>query len=620
MKTFTLLCVAFASSLQVVSAQAASDLELAEQGYAILKQYCHRCHGVNFAVDGLDVLDHEGLLKDRGPQRDPWVTPGNPEASPIWDRVGVRQDMPPDEAAQPTDAEREILKQWIAAGAKFPVREERAFATEESILRPIRDHLKATPKEDRQFQRYLSLHALFNNHKQVTIDELRLGRAALSKLVNSLSWKDKIVPPLALDASQTVFNIDLRNYGWDKKDLWNEVVKVYPYGMNLSAHRDDSVRRLASEIRQLSGDDLAYVRADWFIATASRPPLYHTMLELPENIKELRAKLNVFPKEDFMDNSLARAGLITSKVSKQNRLLDRHSSLYGYYWESYDFKQNDGTGDLQQFPLGPKFDNHPFVFQAFEHDGGEMIFSLPNGLQGYYLSDAKGNRINEGPIQIVRDSLETSGTPVIVNGLSCMSCHSRGVVRFEAEAALRDNTPFSGTVRDKVQKLYKHQSEFDEMMAKDEARFLAAVEAAAGQYLQVEGDAGKSIGDFKEPIGTIARWYIRDLSPEVVAGEMGIENPAEIPAIVKGNPNLRKAGLAPLGTGGTIKRDVWGNQNENSPYFQFARALELGEPLIAKVEKKIADVAQTVAKAVEKADAKAKANPQVKSIKAKAKQ
>ena len=51
-----------------------------------------------------------------------------------------------------------------------------------------------------------------------------------------------------------------------------------------------------------------------------------------------------------------------------------------------------------------------------------MIFNLPNGLQGYMLADAKDRRLDvPAPVAIVSDRSETSGTPEIVNGLSCMA-------------------------------------------------------------------------------------------------------------------------------------------------------------------------------------------------------
>ena len=42
-------------------------------------------------------------------------------------------------------------------------------------------------------------------------------------------------------------------------------------------------------------------------------------------------------------------------------------------------------------PLGPVFPNNPFNQNfAFVHDGGEIIYSLPNGLQAYYLINETG--------------------------------------------------------------------------------------------------------------------------------------------------------------------------------------------------------------------------------------
>ena len=69
----------------------------------------------------------------------------------------------------------------------------------------------------------------------------------------------------------------------------------------------------------------------------------------------------------------------SSGVSGQNRMVERHDAQFGAYWKSYDFKPNNTKSDLAQFPLGPVFKDHPFEKLAFEHDGGELIFNLPNG-------------------------------------------------------------------------------------------------------------------------------------------------------------------------------------------------------------------------------------------------
>ena len=57
-----------------------------------------------------------------------------------------------------------------------------------------------------------------------------------------------------------------------------------------------------------------------------------------------------------------------------------------------------------------------------------MIFTLPNGLQGYYLANGKGERIDSAPTAIVTDKNASDQT--VRNGLSCMRCHERGMLTF----------------------------------------------------------------------------------------------------------------------------------------------------------------------------------------------
>src|SRR5262249_41207164 len=132
---------------------------------------------------------------------------------------------------------------------------------------------------------------------------------------------------------------------------------------------------------------------------------------------------------DFGAGRLARAAFTGSGVSRNNRVVERQRARYGAYWKSYDFKSSVGTGNVLRLPLGPNFAGNPFAPElAFEQAGGEIIFNLPNGLQGYLLVDAKGKRIDEAPADIVEDASRTSGSGIIVNGLSCMACHKNGMI------------------------------------------------------------------------------------------------------------------------------------------------------------------------------------------------
>src|SRR5262249_28963206 len=122
---------------------------------------------------------------------------------------------------------------------------------------------------------------------------------------------------------------------------------------------------------------------------------------------------------------VVRAGFNGSGVANNNRLIERHEASYGAYWKSYDFAPLDGPDrdfrDLFQHPLGPA----PAP-NAFRHAGGEIIFNLPNGLQGYMLVDADGKRIDKAPTNVVKDVKQRDGA--VVTGVSCMSCHVKGMI------------------------------------------------------------------------------------------------------------------------------------------------------------------------------------------------
>jgi serine/threonine-protein kinase len=556
-----------------------SPSDLGQQARAILKKYCYRCHGVRFEVPGYNVLDRDVLVARRGADVPVYVVPGKPEESLLWGRTGVDKDMPPS-APRPSDDERATIARWIEAGALFPQpsRGARPVKTENAVLAAIRDHLRTAREADRPFLRYFTLFNLHNN-QGTSNEDLRLARAAVAKLVNSLSWKPDIAVPAPVDSEQTVLALDVREVGWDGRDLWNEILSRYPYGLKHDADRDESARTLASEVYTLCGTSLPFVRADWFVAAASRPPLYDTMLDIPSDSQALERLLVVDVENDFLSGKLARAGFATSGVSSQNRLVDRHPARYGAYWKSYDFRLNEGTANLFRFPLGPVFTANPYPRQAFEHAGGELIFNLPNGLQGYMLVDPQGRRIEAGPIEVVSDALRTSGTAAIVAGLSCMACHQHGIIAFKD--TVRAGLAVEGVARAKAEQIFLSKESMERLMKRDESRFLKSLDEATGGFLKIGEDQAKAIRDFPEPIGAVARVYLKDLGPEEVTAELGLADPRELLPLIKASAYLGQLGLTPLVQGAAIKRTEWDSltQRSRSTFQQTAHELRLGTPI-----------------------------------------
>lgn len=534
----------------------AADERLAAEARGFLAKYCYDCHGGAHDVgEDLNVADRESLLKKpESPDKKPYVVPGKPGESLLWDYAGVgpKYRMPLKRAAQPSPEERQILERWIADGAESPRAVARKPVDARAALAAVRDHLNKLAPAERPFQRYVTLDHLHNN-PTVTDDSLRIHRAAVSKLLNSLSWQPEVVLPEAIDGpAALVLNVDLRKLGWEPDD-WKAIARAYPYDVT---HPDDATfRELEREVARLSGTRLAALRADWFVATVSRPPLYDKLLRLPASLRDLEARLNVHLERNFDRDVLKRAGLVTSGVSRHNRLVERHPTPFGAYWRSYDFGSSAGRGNLILFPLGPKFPGNRFDDQAFEQAGGEVVFHLPNGLQGYMLAKADDSRLDApAPVAIVRDLDETAGTPEVVNGISCIACHKNGMKTFKDE--VRGHPAVFADAKEKLERLYAPTAEMDRLLARDETRFLDALDQAIGPFLRAGGDAKKGPRDLIEPVGEVARLYNKDLSPEAVSAELELPTIEAVRNAI-GADKFRELGLGPLLDAKAVKRELW---------------------------------------------------------------
>ena len=254
---------------------------------------------------------------------------------------------------------------------------------------------------DRPSARYFTLTHLYNAGESP--EALEAYRTALSKLVNSLSWGFEIIKPEPIDDAKTILYIDLRDYEWDvRTEAWTQIEQEYPYQIEFDPETQAGLHEKMANLREKMACEVPFVHADWFLATASLPPLYHDILDLPETDRELESALGIDVARNLERApgvNVWRAGFNDSGVSNHNRVVERHKSTYGAYWKSYDFAGSVGTQNIFTHPL------------SFRHDGGEVIFHLPNGLQAYYISNASGTRIDAAPTRIV--SNPAASDPVV---------------------------------------------------------------------------------------------------------------------------------------------------------------------------------------------------------------
>jgi mono/diheme cytochrome c family protein len=515
----------------------AAKAALASRVQAILKANCHRCHGRDGSVEGgmNYVLDLGRLVARKK------IVPGQAEQSPLYRRVAAGKMPPPGEEPRPSADDVAVLRQWIEQGAPLaqpPA--ERPVWTEAAVFDLILADLEKLEPRARRFTRYFSLAPLVN--AGAGPDELQTYRQALAKLINSLSWHPRVAIPRGVDPSGVVVRIDLRDYLWDA-NLWNRLVAEYPYGIL----PDTAVARA---VVVATATRLPCVRLDWFVANASRPPLYYDLLQIPINLSELERQLRVDVALDIQQERVARAGFNGSGISRNNRVLERHDAQNGAYWRTYDFDaipQNlierdillPDRRNLFAYPLGPGSTEN-----TFRHAGGEVIFNLPNGLQGYVLVNANNVRIDKGPTAIVSDPKRPDRA--VEAGISCIHCHARGINPKDDQ--IRDHVAknpkaFSRADAGLIRALYVPKEKMRALMDEDAERFRKAVEKTGGKV----GTA--------EVVIAMTQRYEADVDLPTLAAEAGVK-PGEMLDRLSRSETLAKNLGALKVPGATVARQV----------------------------------------------------------------
>ena len=504
--------------------------QIAQDAYAIFEQSCFICHGPEGSFKESLLIDHNTLIQNGT------VVPGNPDASELYNRLVTTDEAKRMPRQQPQLSTQAIntIRDWILAGAPdwaATSTTDGDFISPGEMLNTIETHLMSLPSFDRAFARYFTMTHLYNAGESAQILEEYLN--GLSKLINSLSWGIEVINPQPINPQQTIFYIDLRHYEWDVNDGWTQIEGVYPYHIAFDAPTETALREQLGRLQTEMSCDVPSIYIDWFLATASLPPLYHDLLSLPLTDRELETRLEVDVVRNLLNAPgvrVRRAGFNDSGVSNNNRVVERHTSRYGAYWKSYDFAGSVGTQNIFTHPL------------AFTHDGGEVVFNLPNGLQGYYLANASGFRLDEAPINIV--SNPAASDPTVRNGLSCMGCHTEGMKIFEDEVrpVIESNT---NPAYDKAQalRLYVEQSEMDIRLAEDTERYKTALEVTGGAFEDIE------------PISRFHEAFEGPVDAAYAAAVVGLETEVFLNKI-KENVGLQNAGLLVLESG-NMKRDTW---------------------------------------------------------------
>lgn len=368
----------------------------------------------------------------------------------------------------------------------------------------VLEDIEALPETQRLTTRYLSLYAIPPaerfHHVVVT-----------SFVLNSLSWNNQITIPEVVPGTK----------GRILRVNW----AAYSRGFNFSTGKDEDLLRFleswelmstgdsfflepwvdsqeADQLTAASGSIGAILRADWFnfyVMLDDNPDskdviegFYSIFRGLPDDEAAFFSLLKVRVNEIRELGGERRAGVVISgtdsdarKVGQNNRILVRYPTLmtpYGaYLWHTLDYINSQGKRNILNNPV-----------TDFK-DGGEYIFSNPNYLQGYFLTQRQEiskksvfKRVSEVPIEVATDP-HFDHHRVKIN--SCTVCHVGGINTFKDVFTKQMFAPkgpagavLPNALKDIDLDLYKrvYKEDLDVYVKADRINYQMAIERATG--------------------------------------------------------------------------------------------------------------------------------------------
>jgi len=394
---------------------------------------------------------------------------------------------------------------------------------------------------DKANTRWVNLCHIYN----LGVKDLNLYRVGVSKLLNSLSDQSDLKSPIWEGEGQCLGRIDQRWYGWNAQD-WENIIAANT--VNIVSRSDEGVF-----ISQLTETQIPEVNGDWLAFYASQPPIYDGLLDIPATVAQLEAQLPLNKAQAFADREVQCAGVTDSFVTKQNRLLCRFpiDQRPGFYRRSFDFLAVDAANPERNLRAFPGKEEFGFT-QSFQEAGGEIIFPLFNGFQGYVIIDAAGNVIPEAPFNVVFDPIHAEA---VVAGRNCISCHHQGSK--EAKDIIRNHISLNeanydpGDVRLSYD-LYVPHADYANGVSIDRRIFCQAMAEIGGSC------------DSEEPIGKMHYEYDSTVCIDRASVEAGVQKPDLLRCLR--NDNELQANLSGLTDGGCVERPLWETQ--------FARVVE----------------------------------------------
>jgi hypothetical protein len=313
--------------------------------------------------------------------------------------------------------------------------------------------------------------------------------------------------------------------GQNFTDVWEATAANNPF--NVQWVGDDANIAIAT-----SHTNFPFQMSDMMMRNNTIGNVYYGIIgvDINQNVNDFIANvLQVNVNDDLLQRTQVRAGTTKSRVSRQDRLVQRDDLVLqpGALWQSFDFEANDANQSIFQ---------DPFNFVA---GGSEVIFTRPNGMMGFLIADANG--VLQQDSDILLDTSQNNFKAV--TSISCSNCHASGFIPVvdEVKQVALSNARDIGLNQDQVeelQEIYVDPATFAKQVTDDNTLYQTALSRVA---LPTQG---------VDPVSAIWLQFDADVNLNTAAGDLGL-----LPSDLKDNLDLVNPALSVLRTGGQIDRD-----------------------------------------------------------------
>jgi serine/threonine-protein kinase len=505
----------------------------------ILASNCGQCHGGQLtpqtAQAGMNYINDIDKLVETGK-----IIPLNSAGSRLVQRM-VRREMPPVASGLPavTEADITTVSQYIDNPRFWPdvpvvgtnCEDDGQLVDFDQLFQDVNQDLSGEDADDQVFFRYISLTNRFTAGQ--CADALDKDREGLTKMLNMLSIDASIETAIPVNTEETLYRIDLRDFAWDRaisvegqnfNDVWEAIAANNPYAVEFIG--DD-----ADDAKADTQTAFPIQFADQMMDVAIIGNLYYAIIDVDvaQPLADfISVNLGIDVDQNTLDEEQLRAGTTKSRISRQDRLVQRDDIEVrsGALWQSFDF-EDDANESIFEDP----FD--------FTPGGTEAIFTLPNGMLGFIIADANDVIVEDSDILL--DTNQNNFRAI--TAVSCANCHASGFIPVVDE--VRDiavaNARTIGLDRDEVEQLqgiYVSPQEFARQVTEDSQGFYQRALQLAD--LPVQG---------ADPVSSVFLRFDQDIRIQDAAGDLGLT-----PDDLEENLDLLDPVLSTLDRG-TIDRD-----------------------------------------------------------------